>query len=572
MGGERPISMGRFVSNLKLLNKLAIPGVTIVIAALATVVLAQSWLGVVERNVSMIVDQHATRLDRVLTIVGHMHEATLTQRDLRMARKAEDAEKLAAEYRGKLADTAQQIDAIVPLMIDAEQRKLALEAKEAFAQFISTSGAQSAAIIHSLKTSTALPNNGVGRVWRYKVDELLGKIVTLSREDIRRAKQQGIAEGRQAVMTLIGITALAQLIALGMLAWIAIEQVARPLGGITSLMSRLAGGDLSVEVEGGERRDEVGALARALAVFKGNALEAKRAAAQQEADRAAKVRRAQALEQLTKDFESRIETLANALSSAARQMQTAAQSMSTTADGAREQSVAVAAASDQASANVATVAAATEELAASIKEIARQVTESAAISGKAAVEAKRTDQTVQALADSAQKIGEVVELINSIAAQTNLLALNATIEAARAGEAGKGFAVVAAEVKTLAAQTAAATGEIAGQVGQIQAATREAVAVIRGVATTIEEINNIATAIAAAIEEQGVATEDIARTVQQAARGTQDVSTNIGGLRQAATDTRGTAGQVLEASDALSKQAHELTSGLAEFLTATRAA
>ena len=572
MGGERPISMGRFVSNLKLLNKLAIPGVTIVIAALATVVLAQSWLGVVERNVSMIVDQHATRLDRVLTIVGHMHEATLTQRDLRMSRRAEDAEKLAAEYRGKLADTARQIDAIVPLMIDTEQRKLALEAKEAFAQFISTSGEQSAAIIHSLKTNTALPNNGVGRVWRYKVDELLGKIVTLSREDIRRAKEQGIAEGRQAVMTLIGITALAQLIALGMLAWIAIVQVARPLGGITGLMSRLAGGDLTVEVEGGERRDEVGALARALAVFKGNALEAKRAAAQQEADRATKVRRAQALEQLTKDFESRIETLANALSSAARQMQTAAQSMSSTADGAREQSVAVAAASDEASANVATVAAATEELAASIKEIARQVTESAAISGKAAVEAKRTDQTVQALADSAQKIGEVVELINSIAAQTNLLALNATIEAARAGEAGKGFAVVAAEVKTLAAQTAAATGEIAGQVGQIQVATREAVAVIRGVATTIEEINNIATAIAAAIEEQGVATEDIARTVQQAARGTQDVSTNIGGLRQAATDTRGTAGQVLEASDALSKQAHELTSGLAEFLTATRAA
>ena len=478
MGGERPISMGRFVSNLKLLNKLAIPGVTIVIAALATVVLAQSWLGVVERNVSMIVDQHATRLDRVLTIVGHMHEATLTQRDLRMSRKVEDAEKLAAEYRGKLADTARQIDAIVPLMIDAEQRKLALEAKEAFAQFISTSGEQSAAIVHSLKTNTALPNNGVGRVWRYKVDELLGKIVALSREDIRRAREQGIAEGRRAVMTLIGITALAQLIALGMLAWIAIEQVARPLGGITSLMSRLAGGDLSVEVEGGERRDEVGALARALAVFKGNALEAKRAAAQQEADRATKVRRAQALEQLTKDFESRIETLANALSSAARQMQTAAQSMSSTADGAREQSVAVAAASDEASANVATVAAATEELAASIKEIARQVTESAAISGKAAVEAKRTDQTVQALADSAQKIGEVVELINSIAAQTNLLALNATIEAARAGEAGKGFAVVAAEVKTLAAQTAAATGEIAGQVGQIQAATREAVAVM----------------------------------------------------------------------------------------------
>jgi len=564
--------MGRFVSNLKLLHKLAIPGIMIVIAALATVSLAKSWMDLSEAHISSIVDQHAARLERVLTVVGNLTEATLTQRDLRLAHKVEDAEKLAAEYRSKLMVVSQQVDAIIPLMIDPEQRKLAEEAKEAFVQFLGVGGEQSAQIIQALKTNTQPPSNGRGRVWRFKVDELLGKIVALSREDISRAKQESVAEGRRAALTLIGVTVFAQFVALGMLAWIAIIQVVRPLGGITALMSRLAGGDLTVDVDSGERRDEVGALARALAVFKGNALEAKRISVQQEADRANKVRRAQALEQLTKDFESRIETLANSLATAAQQMQTAAQTMSSTADGAQEQTVAVAAASDEASTNVATVAAATEELAASIKEIARQVTESAAISGKAAEEAKRTDQTVQALSDSAQKIGEVVELINSIAAQTNLLALNATIEAARAGEAGKGFAVVAAEVKTLAAQTAAATGEIAGQVGQIQTATKEAVAVIRSVAGTIEEINQIASAIAAAIEEQGAATEDIARTVQQAARGTQDVSANVGGLRQAATETRGTAGQVLDASDSLSKQAHELTSGLAEFLAATRAA
>jgi methyl-accepting chemotaxis protein len=564
--------MGRFVSNLKLLHKLAIPGVMIVIAALATVSLAKSWMDLSEAHISAIVDQHAARLERVLTIVGNLTEATLTQRDLRLAHKVEDAERLAAEYRSKLMVVERQVEAIIPLMVDPEQRKLAEDAKAAFARFFGVGGEQSVQIIEALKTNTPPPSNGRGRVWRQQVDEILGKIVTRSREDMVRAKEEGISDGRRAAMMLIGVTAFAQLVALGMLAWIAIVQVARPLGGITALMSRLAGGDLTVDVDSGERRDEVGALARALAVFKGNAIEAKRVSAQQEADRANKVRRAQALEQLTKDFESRIETLANSLASAARQMQTAAQSMSSTADGAQEQSVAVAAASEEASANVATVAAATEELAASIKEIARQVTESASISGRAAEEAKRTDQTVQALSESAQKIGEVVELINSIAAQTNLLALNATIEAARAGEAGKGFAVVAAEVKTLAAQTAAATGEIAGQVNQIQGATKEAVAVIRGVAGTIEQINQIASAIAAAVEEQGAATEDIARTVQQAAKGTQDVSANIAGLRQAATETRGNAGQVLDASDALSNQAHQLTSGLAEFLAATRAA
>src|SRR5882672_5409834 len=190
--------MGRFVSNLKLLHKLAIPGVTIVIAALATVALAKSWMDVFETNVTTIVDQHATRLERALTIVGNLNEATLTQRDLRLARKVEDAEKLAVEYRGKLMAVARQVDAIIPLMIDPEQRKLAEEAKAAFVQFLGVGGEQRAQIIEALKTNTQPPSNGRGRVWRHMVDELLGKLVALSREDMRRAKEQGMAEGRQA--------------------------------------------------------------------------------------------------------------------------------------------------------------------------------------------------------------------------------------------------------------------------------------------------------------------------------------------------------------------------------------
>jgi len=564
--------MGRFVSNLKLLHKLAIPAVLILAASIVTFVLAMHWVWVFEDNVSGIVDRHAVRLERVLSVVSHLHEATITQRDLRLATKVDAAEKLATEYRQKLQKVVGELDAVVPLVVDPDQRRIAEDARAAFSEFLGVGGEQSAQILEGLRTGTPPPSNGKGRVWRQKVDELLGQIVAMSRANMAQAKETGIAEGRRAALMLVGVSGLSVLIGLGMLAWIAIVQVSRPLGGITAQMGRLAGGDLTIEVEGAERRDEVGAIARALAVFRRTAVEAESARAERDSESAAKVARSQALERLTREFETKTQTLAQSLSAAARQLQTAAQSMSSTADTANQQSATVAVASEQASANVETVAAATEELAASIREIAQQVTESATISGRAAAEAKHTDHTVQALAEAAQKIGEVVELINSIAAQTNLLALNATIESARAGEAGKGFAVVAAEVKTLAAQTAAATGEIAGHVGHIQAATKEAVDVIRRVAATIEEINHIAAAIATAMEEQGAATADIARTITQAAQGTREVSANVGGLKEAATATRGNAGEVLTAAGELSRQAQELTGGLAEFLAGTKAA
>jgi methyl-accepting chemotaxis protein len=564
--------MGRFVSNLKLLHKLAIPAVLILAAGLVTLALAIHWVTVFEDNVAAIVDRHAVRLERVLTIVGDLSKATITQRDLRLATKVDVAEKLAAEYRENLAKVAEQIDAVVPLMTDPDQRRIVEEAKEAFSHFLGVNGEQSAGIIEGLKTGTPPPGGGKGRVWRQKVDDLLAQIVPLSRANMAQAKETGIAEGRRAAFMLVGVSGLAVFVGLAMLAWIAIAQVARPLGRITALMGRLAAGDLTIAVEGAERRDEVGALARALAVFKQTAIEAERARADRDGEREAKAARALALDRLNREFEGKTQTLAESLSAAARQLQASAQSMSTTADAANRQSVAAASASEQASTNVETVASATEELAASIREIAQQVTESATISGRAAAEAKRTDHTVQALAEAAQKIGEVVALINAIAGQTNLLALNATIESARAGEAGRGFAVVAAEVKALAAQTAAATGEIAGQVGHIQAATTEAVEVIRRVAGTIEDINRIASQIAAAVEQQGAATADIARTVTQAAQGTREVSANVGGLKQAATATRGTAEQVLAAAGELTRQAHELTGGLAEFLAGTKAA
>jgi len=275
---------------------------------------------------------------------------------------------------------------------------------------------------------------------------------------------------------------------------------------------------------------------------------------------------------LLRGFEANTGLLVGTVASSATELRATAQSLSSTTDETTAQASGVAAAVEEASVNVQTVASAAEELSSSISEIARQVAQSATIAGKAVEDARRTDAIVKTLAGGAQKIGDVVGLISSIAGQTNLLALNATIEAARAGDAGKGFAVVAAEVKNLANQTAKATGDISAQIAEIQAATTEAVEAIGTIAQTIDELSRIAASIAVSVEEQGAATQEIARNVHEAASGTQDVSSNIVGVSRGAQETGAAASQVLEAAGELSKRAEQMNADVSQFIAAVKAA
>ncbi|WP_339026698.1 HAMP domain-containing methyl-accepting chemotaxis protein [Bradyrhizobium symbiodeficiens] len=371
-------------------------------------------------------------------------------------------------------------------------------------------------------------------------------------------------------IALLGLAAV--LIASAGLIVMVRRRVCAPIVNLTSRMSRLAEGEVADSIPGAERSDEIGAMAAAVQVFKDNMIRADRLTAEKQAENDGKMRRAQALDELTRAFEAKVTELVGGLSKASSTMESTAQSMTSTAAQTNSQAAVVATASEQTSTNVQTVASATEELTSSISEIGRQVAQSTEIAARAVENARRTGDTARTLAEGAQKIGDVVTLIQSIAEQTNLLALNATIEAARAGEAGRGFAVVASEVKSLAGQTAKATTEISEQITAIQTASDETVAAIRNVADVIGEIDQIGTAIAAAIEQQGSATKEISRSVQEAARGTQEVNTNIAGVQRAADDTGAAAREVLGAAEQLSTQSRDLAGQFDRFLGEVRAA
>jgi methyl-accepting chemotaxis protein len=351
-----------------------------------------------------------------------------------------------------------------------------------------------------------------------------------------------------------------------------IRDISAGIASIVKPMQALGEGNLAAEVPHRGEKTEIGTMADALQVFK-DALIAKKAADDAAAhDAEAKIERGRRVDNITREFEQMIGEIVTTVSSASSQLESSAGSLSATAARSQELSTVVAAASEEASTNVQSVASATEELSSSVNEISRQVQESARIAKDAVGQARSTTERVSELSKAATRIGDVVELINTIAGQTNLLALNATIEAARAGEAGRGFAVVASEVKALAEQTAKATGEIGQQISGIQLATQDSVGAIKEISGTIEKLSEISSTIAAAVEEQGAATQEISRNVQQAAQGTQQVSSNITDVQRGATDTGSASSQVLSAAQTLSTDSGRLKTEVAKFLTAVRAA
>jgi methyl-accepting chemotaxis protein len=380
------------------------------------------------------------------------------------------------------------------------------------------------------------------------------------------------AAASSAIFTILLSGALTVLLSIAGAAGITFV-VTRPIQRLTTEMGVLAKGDTSVEISGIERADEVGRMAQAVQVFKANAIEVDRLKVEQQAAerRSAEQRKADMI-RLANDFEGAVGEIINTVSSASSQLESSAGTLSSTAEKSKQLATTVAAASEEASTNVQSVASATEELSSSVNEISRQVQESSRMATDAVGQARVTNDRVSELSRAAARIGDVVELINTIAGQTNLLALNATIEAARAGEAGRGFAVVASEVKALAEQTAKATGEISQQISGIQGATQESVVAIKEISATIEKLSEISSTIAAAVEEQGAATQEISRNVQQAAKGTQQVSANISDVQQGAGETGSASSQVLSAAQMLSGDSSRLKSEVSKFLDTVRAA
>ncbi|CCG07954.1 bacteriohemerythrin [Pararhodospirillum photometricum] len=464
-----------------------------------------------------------------------------------------------------LADLQTKIREILPQEEDPRRRETLSQLLETAAAYAKAFDTQAqATLAYQTLTTDAMPKKAAafGDVARE---------VSQRQTDTLESLMQTTTLDLDDTWTLdIALSVLALVFGIGAAAVIA-RGITGPVTAMTDAMRRLAEGDKTILIPGQGARDEIGAMAKAVQVFKDNARHVEKLQQEQEENkRRAEIERKAAVRQMADAFEASVGQVVQTVTSAATQLQASSAQMAATARQTSAQAVTVATAAEQASNNVGTVASAAEELASSEAEIGQHIQRSAVVADQAAQQAQTTHATVTQMVEAVGKIGEIVTLINDIASQTNLLALNATIEAARAGDAGKGFAVVANEVKTLATQTARATGEIESQISRVQAVTHEAARAIETVITTITEIDRISGSIAVAIEEQTAATSEIARNVDQASQGTLAVTENIQSVRQAAGETGHAAEDIANAAADLSRQAEMLREEVKKFLDQVR--
>ena len=511
-------------------------------------------------------------------VLGELRAGIITYRNVirehMLAETLEEKEAAEKTLATVVESNAKIRQSYEPMISSPEERALFTEwsklwdaYRQGTLEVVALSRKEAGKIPHEAHELNAKTVNKIG----LQSDEILKKDIDLNNAGADKAATDATDNYAFAFALLAAILGIAVIVGIGVGIYL-VRDVSSGIASIVTPMQALGHGDLTVQVPHQGERTEIGAMADVLQVFK-EALIAKKASDEAAArDAEAKIERGRRVDGITRDFESMIGEIVQTVSSASGQLEASAGSLTATAERSRELTTTVAAASEEASTNVQSVASATEEMASSVNEISRQVQESARIAGEAVDQARTTTDRVSELSKAAARIGDVVELINTIAGQTNLLALNATIEAARAGEAGRGFAVVASEVKALAEQTAKATGEIGQQISGIQAATQDSVGAIKEISGTIEKLSEISSTIAAAVEEQGAATQEISRNVQQAAQGTVQVSSNIADVQRGASETGLASSQVLAAAKSLSGDSNRLKLEVGKFLDSVRAA
>ena len=509
-----------------------------------------------------------------IRVLGELRAATITYRAIVRSHLLATDEATRQVQDDLLAKWINNTDkarkAYEPLITSAEERALYDEFSASWAEYLA--GVKEVlALSRKNEDKEARLLHAKASLAGVHADETLQKDVLLNNKGADAAGSQAAESFGDAIKMVMASLLVAIILGIGA-AILLVRDVSAGIRSIVAPMQALGNGDLTAQVPHRGETTEIGSMANTLQVFK-DALVAKKASDEAAAiDADAKIRRGQRVDNITREFETLIGELVGSLSSASTQLEASAGNLTSTAERAQKLTTVVAAASEEASTNVRSVASATEEMASSINEIGRQVQESARMATDAVDQARKTNDRVSELSKAAARIGDVVELINTIAGQTNLLALNATIEAARAGDAGRGFAVVASEVKALAEQTAKATGEIGQQITGIQAATEESVNAIKEISGTIEKLSEISSTIASAVEEQGAATQEISRNVLQAAHGTQQVSSNVTDVQRGAGETGAASSQVLSAAKSLSGDSNRLKFEVGKFLNAVRAA